>query len=789
MKSKKILRKILFIFIIFLIFFLILVTSIFIYIAATAPDFDTSALYKSEPTTILDKNNEVITKIGVENRKIITYDEIPEVLINAIIATEDSRFFNHKGIDIPRFLKATFQHITGNPNGGASTITMQISKNIYTDTNTKGLKGLKRKLTDVYMSVFKIEPYYSKKNILEFYINSFYLGNCYGIELTSQLYFGKSAKDLNLSESALIAGLFQSPYGYNPLKYPGKAEQRRKTVLYLMKKHGYINDNEYKIALKMTVDKILNPHDIETMSTGIVNEDYQHFVDMVIEDVENDTGLNPYKNSMTIYTTMDPTIQKNISDITNGKTYEWLNKNTEVSIAVTNVNDGSIEAIVGGKNAKIAKSLNRAKYLNHEIGTLALPLYDYAPAIEYLNLNTGTLFKNNNSLNGDYSTLEQNIKNNNLFSAKTAFDKVSSEDKFNFANNLGLSVNKYSCPEKYILKDNNCYSKTNNEQINPNINEMSEKYYNGDYKGESPLSISSAYAAFANGGKYTKPYSYTKVKFNDDNKVYNKDIKSNKAMNESTAYMITYMLSKDNIVNLTSKIKYENNNKDSIKDIWLVAYNKNHSLALWNGYEGINNGLKDNDNEYLLLYNNISKYIFSNNDELKKPDDILTLEIEKNTANSLLASPNTPNDMKYKVLFKKGTEPKETSTKYEKLPNPKNVRLVKENNFYKVKWDIIDTPNAININYLNGMITNNTNIEPLSFKYANDIYFENMKELGSVVYYLYVKENNNLKLINMNSILNEITINSSYANKKLYLRAEYFKFKDNQSDLVEVKKN
>ena len=786
MKRKKILHKILLIMIILTIIFLISATSIFIYIAANAPKFDTNALYKSEPTTILDKNNEVITNIGVENRKIITYNEKPEVLVNAIIATEDSRFFTHNGIDIPRFIKATFQHITGNPNGGASTITMQISKNIYTDTNTEGIEGIKRKLTDIYMSVFKIEPKYSKENILEFYVNSFYLGNCYGVELTSQLYFGKSAKDLNLSEAALIAGLFQSPYGYNPLKYPDKAEQRRKTVLYLMKKHGYITDVEYEIALKMTVDKILNPHDIEVMSTGIVNEEYQHFIDMVIEDVEKDTGLNPYINSMTIYTTMDSTLQKNISDITNGKTYKYLNNDTEVAIAVTNVNDGSIEAIIGGKNARIAKSYNRAKYLKHEIGTLALPLYDYAPSIEYLNWNTGTLLKtnNDNTLDEEYLTLEQSLKNKNLITAKTAFEKVNDEDKFNFANNLGLLVNRYSCPENYVLKDKYCYSTTNNERISPNITEMSENYYNGEYIGESPLSISSAYAAFGNGGKYTKPYSYTKVKFNDNKKIYTKDIKSNKAMNDSTAYMITYILNKDNLVSLTSKVKYDNNAKNSIKDTWLVAYNKNHSLALWNGFEGITNGLKDNDNEYLLLYENISKYLFNNNEEFEKPEDVLTLEIEKNTVNALLASPNTPNNMKYKVLFKKGTEPKEKSTKYEKLPAPTNVKLVKENNVYKVKWDNIDTPNSLNMEYLNSIKP-----ESLSSNYMTNIWFENNKELGNIVYYLYEKEGNNLKLINMKSLSNEMQIDSSYINKKLYLRAEHFLYKDNKSDLVEVKKN
>ena len=127
--------------------------------------------------------------------------------------------------------------------GGASTLTMQVSKNTYTSTESSGIEGIIRKFTDVYVSMFKIEKNYTKEQIIEFYVNSYYLGSgSYGVEQAALTYFGKSAKEINLSEAAMIAGLFQAPGRYDPYKKPEATEQRRKTVLKLMLRHGYITE-------------------------------------------------------------------------------------------------------------------------------------------------------------------------------------------------------------------------------------------------------------------------------------------------------------------------------------------------------------------------------------------------------------------------------------------------------------------------------------------------------------------------------------------------------------------
>ena len=236
------------------------------YIVITAPEFTEAKLFNKDSTVIYYKDNQVLTTLGmnagngeVENRVKVEYDEIPEVLIDAVVATEDSRFFQHNGVDLARFIKASIGQVLGQSGaGGASTLTMQVSKNALTDTTSTGIKGIIRKFTDIYLSVFKIEKKYTKQDIIALYLNSEFLGNhSFGVEKASQTYFGKSVKDLSLSEAALIAGLFQAPTAYDPFSYPDQAEARRNQVLNLMVRHGYISKEIAEDAKKISVTSML----------------------------------------------------------------------------------------------------------------------------------------------------------------------------------------------------------------------------------------------------------------------------------------------------------------------------------------------------------------------------------------------------------------------------------------------------------------------------------------------------------------------------------------------------
>ena len=238
---------------------MVIVCAFFYMIVKEAPKFDPERLYRKDASILYGDDGKIYAKLGEEKREKITYDEMSEVLIDAIVATEDSRFFQHNGFDLPRFLKASLGQLLGRDAGGASTITMQVSKNNFTSTEAEGWEGIKRKFTDIYISIFQIEKRYTKQQILEFYANSYNLGaGAWGVEQASQTYFGKSARDLNLAEAAMIAGLFQAPSLYNPYVNPELTKERQETVLYLMQRHGYITKEERDAAAKIPIESLLS---------------------------------------------------------------------------------------------------------------------------------------------------------------------------------------------------------------------------------------------------------------------------------------------------------------------------------------------------------------------------------------------------------------------------------------------------------------------------------------------------------------------------------------------------
>ena len=218
------------------------VAAFFTYIVVSSPEFEEEAFNVKDQTVVYDINGEIIAKLGVQNRESVEYDDLPQVLIDAIIATEDSRFYQHNGVDLPRFVKATIQQLIGQDAGGASTLTMQVVKNNLTKKEAiekNKIEQIIRKFQDVYLSVFKVEKEYTKNEIIELYVNNYGLGSSvYGVGEASNYYFGKSVSELSLPEAALIAGLFQAPNRHNPYKNIESATARRDTVLKLMVRHG-----------------------------------------------------------------------------------------------------------------------------------------------------------------------------------------------------------------------------------------------------------------------------------------------------------------------------------------------------------------------------------------------------------------------------------------------------------------------------------------------------------------------------------------------------------------------
>ncbi|MDO5569171.1 MAG: transglycosylase domain-containing protein [bacterium] len=656
---------------------LIALSGIFMgYIVLNAPEFDPDALDRAESTIVYDKDGNELVKLGAERREKVTYDELPQVLIDALIATEDSRFFQHNGFDAARFLKASIGQLAGNSSsGGASTITMQVVKNNFTSSTSTGIQGIIRKFTDIYMSVFKLERNYTKEEIIEFYVNNSVLGsNNYGVEQASQSYFGKSVSELSLPEAALIVGLYQAPNKYNPYLNAEAATERRKTVLYLMKRHGYITEEEENIANSIPVTSLL------AGSSSTANQ-YQGFIDTVVDEIVDKTGNDPYLVPMKIYTTMDKSVQDGINNILNGQTYSFVNDVVQAGIAITDVESGAILALGAGRNREGERVFNFATMSKRQPGSTAKPIFDYGPGMEYNNYSTYTLFVDepwtysngktvNNWDRAYYGTLTLRnalAKSRNIPALK-AFQQTNNEKIIEFVTSLG---------------------------IEPEIesNRIHEAHAIGGFTGVSPLQMSAAYAAFANGGYYTAPYSVTKIEYRSTGEVEEFKPKKQRVMSDSTAYMITDVLkyavdygfpggAKVSGMEVAAKTGTSNFDdqtmskynlpSNAVNDLWTVAYTPTTSIALWYGYDTISSDYYNgsgSDSQKNNLMAAIMKIVPRTNKTFTKPDSVVECKVEMGTNPAQLASESTPSDAVVTELFKKGTEPTEISTRYDKLSN------------------------------------------------------------------------------------------------------------------------
>ena len=732
--------------------FLTLILAFSLYIIISSPNFDKNKLYKKEATVIYDKDGNELTRVGQENRVLITYEQLPQVLIDALIATEDSRFFQHNGFDAARFVKASLGQILGNSNaGGASTLTMQVIKNTYTSTNASGIKGLVRKFTDIYMAVFKLEGSYTKEEIIEFYLNSQWLGNdksvnyggIFGVEQASQYFFGKSVSDLNLAEASMIAGMFQNPTYYDPYKYPERTQKRRSTVLNLMVKHGYITKEEKEEADNISVKSLLVNRDLDKTN------EYQAFIDYVLKDVEEKTGINPFKKPVKIYTTLDRSVQTTLNQLESGDLYTWPDDKVQFGMAITSVKDGSIVAISGGRNYT-AKGLNRATDIKRQPGSTAKILFDYGPYIEYLNGSTYSMFlddsytyssgKSINNFDRGFKglmTMRRALVGSRNIPALKAFQAVADDNIENirtFVHGLGIDYGEEGPYESASI---------------------------GAFDGVNPLQMSAAYAAYGRGGYYIEPYSFTKVVDDETEKVYEYKYTKEKVMSDATAYMITNMLvtagneSVGGNIHISGtevaakggttsadkqRLKELNLPSGTTPDHWNITYSPSYCIAMWYGYDNLKEGYLTSTSGGKVrraVMATVAKKVYPKNDKFKKPSSVVSAKVELETFPAQSPSAFTPSDLIVTEYFKKGTEPSETSQRFSQLANPTNVTASASGTTVSIKWNAISTPSAIDINYLTEFF--NKNYDNHGTKYLERRLNYNNAYIGTLGYQVSIK--------------------------------------------------
>lgn len=796
-KPKSTKRKVLIVFMGFMIACALACLSFCIYIIVASPEFDVKRLYRSGSSVVYDADMNVIAEMGAKRRDNVTYDELPDVLIDAIVATEDSKFFQHSGIDLLRFGKAVVGQLLGHSDaGGGSTLTMQLVKNNYSSTISTGIEGIIRKFTDIYMAVFKIEKTYTKQEIMEFYVNQGFFGSgAYGVEQAAQTFFGKSVSEINLSEAATLAGLFQAPGAYDPYKYPEKAQNRRNIVLNLMVRHGYITEQEAETAKAIKLEDMLTGYNYSY-------SEVQGFLDALVVDVIKETGLDPATTSMNIYTTLKMDKQKVINQLYDGtlwgNSYKWRNDAVQCGIAVTDVDTGAVVAIGAGRNQKGERLYNYATDIRRHPGSTAKPLLDYGPAIEYEGWGSGTsIIDDVYTYSNGTSLFNVDKKYSGILTAKTAlaksrnipalqtFQATSQEEKYEFITSLGITP----------------------ELINGEILESSSI---GAFNGVSPLQLSAAYGAFARGGYYIEPYTFTKIEFNDTNETYSPVRKRTKVMSEETAYIINYMLkyavtsgevatsspSGTDVASKTGTTSEDEGLKkqlglssSAIKDSWQVMYSPDYSIAFWYGYKSTVKEHYLTTNEGWTARRNISRAITSRilekNSRWEKPSGVTFVDVELGTFPTQLASEYTPDNLRSTEVFKKGTEPTEVSTRFQKLDDVSNLTYNTVGNQVHLSWSPIDTPEAINDEFLQSYFEKGYG--RWAEKYYQQRLEYNAGNVGTVLYEIFVKNSDgSLYSIGTTSATSFTTSITNASSATYVVRSRYSIFGANASSGREI---
>lgn len=765
------------------------------YIVINAPEFNPDKLYEKEASLIYFANGELMATLGVstensqvEKREKITYDEISQSLIDAIVATEDSRFFQHNGFDLFRFAKASIGQLLGNSGaGGASTLTMQVVKNTWTDTTSSGIKGIIRKFTDIYMSIFKVEKNYTKEEIFEFYVNGPFLGSgTYGVEQASQVYFGKSASNLSLPEAAVIAGLFQAPTSYDPYVNPENANARKNIVLNLMLRHGYITEEECETAKSMDVKDLLISDSISTAN------EYQGAIDTVVREAIDKYGESPYDISMEIYTT----IVKEKQDIINAfyrqeLGYKFKDDKIQVGISMVNNNNGSIVAIGAGRNKTKELSFNYATMLNSHPGSTAKPLFEYGPGIEYLKWSTYTPFFDEDDISYSSGQVINNWNStyDGLVTMKYALVK---------------SKNTVALQAFQQLDNNLIYEFVTNLGIKPEVSDgyLHEAHALGAFNGVSPTELAGAYSAFANGGYYTEPYSISKIIYRDNGKEFEPKHDREKVMSEQTAYLITNMLfgvtpssvrvSGTQVATKTGTSSYDKKAlqafkvpSSAIRDSWVATYSPDYSLSFWYGYDELSkdtyNTMGSSSSNRNQIQGVLLNKLFEKGSKFKNPGGISSIKVELETIPAQRASEFTPSDLVETHLFIKGTEPSETSQRFAKLAAPTNLSVVETTEGAVVSWDSPKVPDVSTDEYLQKYFK--TNYGKYSEKYYNLRTQYNNTYMGSFGFDVYLRTGDTLEYVG-HTEEPSFVIKNSAGYDAVVVKTAYSIFKSNQSDEV-----
>lgn len=627
-----------------------------------------------ETSIVYDINGNEVSRLFAENREPVKYSELPEMVVDAFVATEDRRFFEHQGVDLWSIGRAAVKDVIARSAvEGGSTITQQLAKNLFLSMD----KTFFRKATEVSIAL-ALENHKTKEEILELYLNRINFGKgAYGIKAASKRYFGKeNLDDLELWEIATLAGIPKAPTHYNPINQPEKSKNRRAVILKLMYDQGYITAEQMNEAAAVEYDPD---------KAQVAKHSESTIVDYAIAEAEEVSQLTEdelRRGGYKIYTTMDAGAQKAMeAAFENDDLFEKSPEDQQVqgAMVITDHHTGGIVAMVGGRDY-VRKGLNRT-LVPRQPGSAFKPIASFGPALETGEWFPWSMLSDEKQCFGDYCpsnlskrysgqmplnyALQQSIN----IPAVWLLNEIGVKQGYEFAKKLGIPLDKDDRNLAIAL--------------------------GGLTHGATPLQMADAYSAFANGGKYLPSYSVVRIEDRNGKTVYQyKQPKGERVMSEKTAYYMTELLQQ--VVNEgtakrakldrpvagktgTAQHGIKGFNSSANRDVWFVGYTPEWTAAVWMGYDKTDRQhvLKNGSGQAATMFKEVMSKALKNHekkkfekpegiDEVKEPDvqKVTGLTAEYSVQTGLVTlnwnALSSDHEVTYRIYRKEDTESKAT---------------------------------------------------------------------------------------------------------------------------------
>lgn len=612
--------------------FIIVYLSLYVY-AFITPKFQINT---SKNIIYYDKNNDDIFSENLNN-DYVKLSDITNFTKNAIISVEDKNFYNHRGFDYPRILKAMIINIkSGKIKQGASTISQQYIKNLYLTFD----KTWERKIEEAFLTL-ELETHYSKNEILEGYLNTIdFGGGNYGIKEASKYYFNKNPKELTKAEASILVGIPKSPNYYNPIFNYKNAKDRQYSVLKSMVNNKYISENEMKKIYNEKISFYGKSDKVELSSV-------YYYKDAVMDEMKNIKQIPKTMletDELNIYTNLDKNVQKKLEE-----TVDTEMKSTSMQVAsiVVEPKTAKIVGLIGGKDYSKSQ-FNRATKSKRQVGSTIKPFIYYS-ALENGFTPSSTFLSERTTFN----------LGNDMYSPKNA-NNIYANKNISMLAAISYSDNIYAIKTHLFLGKDSLSNLAKRVRINTSIKELASSAL-----GTTEINMidfSNGYITLANEGKHEQPHLIEKITNKKGKILYEYKYNTEELLNKKYVYILNNLLTNTynyKMVNYTSptllSISSDINGKYAIKsgstsyDYWTIGYDSNYLVMVWAG--------NDNDNKIKNSESKITKKIWAktmNNINV----DPKWYEIPSGITGEEI-NPITGNSDKNGVLcfYEKGTEP------------------------------------------------------------------------------------------------------------------------------------